>query len=473
MRERIDLKAWRTGMAGLDSHHGQKDRWELASDISETSGEFLFEVALPGVAREDIDLTLTGGGFTLAGVRVLPEVEGNLLVAERQFGPFEREFTLPEEFRGDPQADYRDGVLTIRFPKRGNPQAVGSGRPSPAVEQGEWPPIDVLDIGHGLMLRVDLPGIPQSAIDVLFEGQTLTLRGRRELESAGRRYLKVERPSGSFSRSILLPDGVEGERINATYNDGVLSVELPASGATSRPRKLGLRRRTASPDAVKPEAARDPLQQLREELEALRAQHEALRSEMDGYWLALGCGLRLAQMPLHQHLPVEVSLPDDEPAVREQVREAVVEFVGFAGFELWRHHPPESGVFLERWQVRTRRKESQGELQQRLLRVAEALELARGGAMQAQEPRPEDFQDAERQRLLGEAARPWAEVIFTLAQALRVARVGTSVHIGTLVLQKQETVQSGVGVVLRTLDEEALASRLRNWPGSVGEEPRS
>jgi len=106
------------------------------------------------------------------------------------------------------------------------------------------------------------------------------------------------------------------------------------------------------------------------------------------------------------------------------------------------------------------------ELQQRMLRVAEALELARGGAMQEREPSPEDFQDAERQRLLGEAARPWAEAIFTLARALRGAPVGTSVLIGTLALQKQETVQSGVGVVLRTLNEEELASRLRDWPGA-------
>ncbi|MFY0563440.1 Hsp20/alpha crystallin family protein [Archangium lansingense] len=450
-------------MAGLDSHPGQRDRWEPVTDISETSGEFVFEVALPGVAREDIDLTLNGGGFTLEGVRGIPEVEGSLLVAERHFGRFAREFTLPEEFRGDPQADYRDGVLTIRFPKRGNPQAEGSGWTSPSAEQGPLPPIDVLDIGHGLLLRVDLPGIPQSAIDVLFEGQTLTLRGRRELESAGRRYLKVERPYGSFSRSILLPGGVEGEGINASYKDGVLSVELPASGTTSRPRKLGLRRRAASPAPARPE---DPLQQLREELEELRAQHQALRSEMDGYWLALGCGLRLAQVPLHQHLPVEVSLRDGEPAVQEQVMAAVMGFVEFAGFELWRDLPPESGPFLKRWQVRTRRKESQLEFQQRLLRMQEALELARGGAMQAQEPRPEDFADAERQKLLGEAAKAWAEAIFTLATALRAAAVGASVLMGTLSLQKQEA-----AVVLRTLDEEELVSRLRNWSAVSGEQP--
>jgi hypothetical protein len=132
--------------------------------------------------------------------------------------------------------------------------------------------------------------------------------------------------------------------------------------------------------------------------------------------------------------------------------------VEFSGFEVWREHPPESGPFLERWQVRTRRKESQLELQQRLLRMQEALELARWGATQEREPSPEDFQNAGRQQLPGEAAEAWAEAVFTLAQALRVTAAGASLLLGTLSLEKQE-----MALVLRALGEEELASRLRSW----------
>jgi HSP20 family protein len=330
-----------------------------------------------------------------------------------------------------------------------------------------WPPIDVLETADGLTLLVDLPGVPQDAIDVLFEEQKLTLRGRRVLDATGRHYHLAERQVGGFSRTVLLPELVDGERINASFKDGVLSVSLPSSWATARPRKRGLLGRRAAPEqaasASTPESAGEPPQSLHEELEALRAQHQALRDELDGFWLALGCGLRLAQVPLHQHLPVEVSLGDEEPSVREQVRAAVMGFVEFAGFEPWREFPTEGGAVLGRWQVRTRRKENQLELQQRLLRVQEALELARGGAMQEREPVPEDFQDAERQRLLGEAARPWAEAVFTLTRALRAAGAGASVLIGGLCLRKQESVGGGAGVVLQTLNEEELASRLRSW----------
>ncbi|HEX5750776.1 MAG TPA: Hsp20/alpha crystallin family protein [Archangium sp.] len=446
MPESIDLSSWRTG-AEVHELEWRQGRWSPATDVSETPEQLLFEVELPGLNQRDIELTFAGTHLVLEGVRNPPAVEGRLLVAERQFGPFKRELLLPRELAEEPDAGYRDGVLTIRFPKRGRPEGMDT---ESLPEPGQWPPIDVLDTGSGLMLLADLPGVPQAAIDMRFEGRTLSLRGRREVETLLRRYLQSGRRAGAFSRSILLPEGMDGERIEASFKEGVLSVTLPAGGATARPRKM-LGRSTRPPP-------QDPLQQLRGELEELRAQHQSLRNEMDGFWLALGCGLRIAQLPLHQHLPVEVSLRDGEPAVQRQVMEAVRRFVEFAGFDVWREYPSEGGPFLERWQVRTRRKESQLELQQRVLRMQETLELARWGATQAQEPRPEDFQNAGHQQLPGEAAEAWAETVFTLAQALRTAAAGASLLLGTLSLEKQEMAMN-----LRALGEEELSSRLRSW----------
>ncbi|AKI99873.1 HSP20 family molecular chaperone IbpA [Archangium gephyra] len=448
MPESIDLSSWRTG-ADVHEVEWREGRWAPATDVSESADQLLFEVELPGLVQKDIELTFAGTHLVLEGVRHPPAVEGRLLVAERQFGPFKRELLLPRELAHEPEAGYRDGVLTIRFAKRGRMEGMDT---ESVPAQGQWPPIDVLDTGHGLMLLADLPGVAQAAIDVRFEGRTLTLRGRREVETARRRYFQSGRRAGQFFRSILLPEGMDGDRIEASFKEGVLSVELPASGATSRPRKM-LGRPSRSPSK-----AEDPLQQLRGELEELREQHQSLRNEVDGFWLALGCGLRIAQLPLHQHLPVEVSLRDGEPAVQRQVMEAVRRFVEFAGFEVWREYPSESGPFLERWQVRTRRKESQLELQQRVLRMQETLELARWGATQEREPRPEDFQNAGHQQLPGEAAEAWVETVFTLAQALRTAAAGASLLLGTLSLEKQE-----MALVLRALGEEELASRLRSW----------
>ncbi|WP_375770219.1 Hsp20/alpha crystallin family protein [Archangium gephyra] len=462
MAERIDLSAWSPGgeLPEVAGRSGQRGRWAPATDVSETPGQFLLEVDLPGVERKDLELTVAGRRLVLEGVRAPLETEGRVLLSERPSGSFTRELLLPREFPAGPQADYREGVLTIRFAKPGSPDMGVTGLPPGMASMAEsWPLLDILDTGEGLTLLADLPGVSQEALDVLFEGQVLTLRGRREPETSGRRYRLVERPAGVFSRSILLPDGMEGDRIQASFKEGVLSVVLPAGGAALRPRKRVSSGGTSSADPG-----------LREELEALRAQHQALRDEVDGFWLALGCGLRLVQIPLHQHLPVEVSLRDEDPIVQAQVMAAVRKFVEFAGFEVWRDLPREGGAFLKRWQVRTRRKESQPELQQRLLRVQEALELVRQGAMQAREPRPEDFQDAERERLLGEAARPWAEAIFALASAVRWAASGASLLIGALSLRK-EVAPAGATWVLGTLGEEELASHVRTWLSAAQEKP--
>ncbi|MFY0526319.1 Hsp20 family protein [Archangium gephyra] len=337
----------------MEGRSGQRSRWAPVTDVSETPGQFLLEVDIPGVSRTDIELTVAGRRLELKGVRAPLEVEGRVLVAERPAGSFVRELLLPREFTQGPEADYREGVLTIRFAKTGSPEMGNSGLPPGMATMAErWPLLDILDTGHGLMLLADLPGVSQESIDVLFEGQVLTLRGLREPETSGRRYRLVERPAGAFSRSILLPEGLEGDRIQATYKDGVLSVMVPTIGATVRPRKPA-----ASAGGT---SSADP--ELRGELESLRAQHQALRDELDGFWLALGCGLRLVQIPLHQHLPVEVSLRDEDPIVQAQVMAAVRRFVEFAGFEVWRDYPREGDAFLKRWQVRTRRKETQLEL---------------------------------------------------------------------------------------------------------------
>ena len=463
MADRIDLSAWHPGgeFPVVEGRSGQRGRWAPVTDVSETPGQFLLEVDIPGVSRTDIELTVAGRRLELKGLRAPLDVEGRVLVAERPAGSFVRELLLPREFTQGPEADYREGVLTIRFAKTGSPEMGNTGLPPGMATMAEqWPLLDILDTGQGLMLLADLPGVSQESIDVLFEGQVLTLRGLRETETSGRRYRLVERPAGAFSRSILLPEGLEGDRIQATYKDGVLSVMLPTIGATVRPRKPSVSAGGTS--------SADP--ELRGELEALRAQHQALRDELDGFWLALGCGLRLVQIPLHQHLPVEVSLRDEDPIVQAQVMAAVRRFVEFAGFEVWRDYPREGGAFLKRWQVRTRRKENQLELQQRLLRVQEALELARQGAMQAREPRPEDFQDAERERLLGEAARPWAEAIFALASAVRWAASGASLLIGALSLRK-EVAPAGATWVLGTLGEEELAAHVRTWLSAAQEKP--
>ncbi len=91
-----------------------------ALDVEETEDEFTLVIELPGVAPEDVDITLEENVLTVSGERAFyadKEADGFRRV-ERSFGRFHRAVRLPDRVAGDRvQADYRDGLLTITVPK--------------------------------------------------------------------------------------------------------------------------------------------------------------------------------------------------------------------------------------------------------------------------------------------------------------------------------------------------------------------
>lgn len=96
--------------------------WQPAVDIFETEGrEIVLKAELPGLKREDIDLTVENNTLTIRGERRRdPEVaDDRYHRVERQFGAFSRSFTLPATVDGaGVRAEYRDGVLTVTLPVR-------------------------------------------------------------------------------------------------------------------------------------------------------------------------------------------------------------------------------------------------------------------------------------------------------------------------------------------------------------------
>lgn len=94
---------------------------------------------------------------------------------------------------------------------------------------GTWvPPVDVAETQDKIVVRAEVPGIRQEDISIEFENGLLTLRGERKLEKAeGVTWHRVERIYGNFSRSFTLPRSVDPERIQATYREGILEVEVP------------------------------------------------------------------------------------------------------------------------------------------------------------------------------------------------------------------------------------------------------
>ncbi|MGZ3536257.1 MAG: Hsp20/alpha crystallin family protein [Thermodesulfobacteriota bacterium] len=98
------------------------------------------------------------------------------------------------------------------------------------VAQGVWsPPVDILERGDEVVLKVDLPGVTQNEIDIRVEEGTVTIQGERKFvkESSEENYVQIERPYGTFRRTFSIPRTIDQESIKASYKDGVLRIILP------------------------------------------------------------------------------------------------------------------------------------------------------------------------------------------------------------------------------------------------------
>ena len=105
---------------------------------------------------------------------------------------------------------------------------------------GSWmPPVDIIEEKDRILLTAELPGFLPEQVEVQMEGGVLTLKGERKFEgeNEGRNYHRVERSYGQFVRSFTLPNNVNREAIQATFHDGLLSIELPKR-EEAKPRQI-------------------------------------------------------------------------------------------------------------------------------------------------------------------------------------------------------------------------------------------
>ena len=98
----------------------------------------------------------------------------------------------------------------------------------------EWAiPLDVVEQEDELLVRASIPGVKVDDIDVSIENRVLTIKAetKSEAEDDAKHgegsYLMRERRSGSFLRSLRLPESVDADKAKTSYNDGVLTVNLP------------------------------------------------------------------------------------------------------------------------------------------------------------------------------------------------------------------------------------------------------
>ncbi|MEN8140157.1 MAG: Hsp20/alpha crystallin family protein [Thermodesulfobacteriota bacterium] len=100
----------------------------------------------------------------------------------------------------------------------------------PGFEGRHWAPrLDVSETDKVIEVKADLPGLAKKDIDISLDHDLLVIKGekREEHEEKGKHSHRIERRSGSFYRALRLPVAVEGDHIEATFTDGVLTVTLP------------------------------------------------------------------------------------------------------------------------------------------------------------------------------------------------------------------------------------------------------
>ena len=96
--------------------------------------------------------------------------------------------------------------------------------------RGMWnPAVDVLETPDAYIFRCDLPGVGKDRISIEVRSKRLTIKGERVLEAEPRiaAYHSIERQTGVFERSFVLPGDVNADDAEAKYTDGVLQVVLP------------------------------------------------------------------------------------------------------------------------------------------------------------------------------------------------------------------------------------------------------
>jgi HSP20 family molecular chaperone IbpA len=139
-------------------------------------------------------------------------------------------------------------VLTILVGGVTKPADADAGR---SATPAPWPPLDLFESWRSLLVRIDVPGIKTSDLEVAFAGGLLVVSGARYLTAGpdGERFHRLERPAGSFRRSLALPTAATADMVHASVDDGVLTVVVPklaptaSSGVAVQPTPLEVARR--------------------------------------------------------------------------------------------------------------------------------------------------------------------------------------------------------------------------------------
>ena len=117
------------------------------------------------------------------------------------------------------------------------------GGESSGSSSGAWvPALDIYETGDTYVITVELPGVEPGSVDLSVDDQTLTIKGERSFyrEIPDEAFHRVERHYGAFARSLTLPQTADVDRIAASFDKGVLTIEVPKAEQV-KPRKIEIK----------------------------------------------------------------------------------------------------------------------------------------------------------------------------------------------------------------------------------------
>jgi HSP20 family protein len=106
------------------------------------------------------------------------------------------------------------------------------------LPKGDWTPrVDIAETDKSFIIKMDVPEVDKKNVKISVKNSVLSIKGERlqEKEESGKKFHRMERYHGTFCRSFTLPENVDIEEINATFKDGLLTVEVPKLEKTKSP----------------------------------------------------------------------------------------------------------------------------------------------------------------------------------------------------------------------------------------------
>lgn len=133
-----------------------------------------------------------------------------------------------------------DPVRQMRFAQRDMSRLFDNLR---VAAPPEFPPMNIWAGSDGAVVTAEIPGVVPEELDIAVHQNMVTLRGRRTAEPPADDAVvhRQERISGAFARNLVLPFRVDGDRVKATFRNGVLRLDLPRPEA-DKPHKISVSR---------------------------------------------------------------------------------------------------------------------------------------------------------------------------------------------------------------------------------------